>query len=259
MFNKDRYHQLLTTSWLGHNFIYLPEIDSTNTYAKKLEKVLPGTVILADNQTNGKGQKSKSWQTEGNKNLTFSIIFTPKASDRITLFTLACASAISDVLSSDLHCDDIHLKWPNDVLFKNKKLVGVLTEVIHLGNSIDRLIVGIGINVNQKDFPDELKESATSIKNILDNHQQREDILIKILSRIEFNYQRWMSNSVDLVKEVNEKLIGYGEWVTLEIDGVKDLEKCKFLGMNEKGALQVLKKEFEVNTFSYEQVRVFTN
>ena len=256
MFNKDRFQQLLKTSWVGHTFEYLPEVNSTNTYAKKIDNLLPGTVVLTDYQTHGKGQNNKSWKIQKNCNLTFSLLFIPKNATRLPLLTLACASAIEDVLRTSFNLSKVALKWPNDVMVGSLKLVGILTEVVHLGNSVDRVIVGIGLNVNQTEFPSELLDVATSLKAISKVEQDREKLLSDILSRIEFNYQRWVTNSLDLVKEVNAKLIGYGEWVTLEIDGVVIEEKNKFLGMNEKGELQVLNKDFEVDTFSYEQIRI---
>lgn len=259
MYNTERFQQLLTTSWVGQNFEFLSEIDSTNNYAKTLKNLVPGTVVLTEHQTSGKGQKNKTWQSKKGSNLTFSIIFTPKKADRITLLTLACASAIEDVLRSEYSCNDVTLKWPNDVMCQGLKLAGLLTEVVHLGNSVDRVIVGIGLNVNQEDFSETLNDVATSVKIISQQENEREKLLADILNRIEFNYHRWLSNSVDLVKEVNLKLIGYGEWITLEVDGVKAKEKTKFLGMNEKGELQVLNKDFEVDTFSYEQIRIHKN
>jgi BirA family biotin operon repressor/biotin-[acetyl-CoA-carboxylase] ligase len=151
------------------------------------------------------------------------------------------------------------LKWPNDVICDGKKIAGLLTEVIHNGNKVDRVIVGIGLNVNQVKFEEELQTTATAMKLISGKEEPREQLLCDILTRIEYNYQRWVNNSVELVKEINPKLQGYGDWVTLEVDGKSSSDKKKFLGMNELGSLQVLNKELGVDTFSYEQIRVLVN
>lgn len=121
------------------------------------------------------------------------------------------------------------------------------------------MIVGIGLNVNQERFEGELNKTATSMKVISGKEESREQLLCDLLVRIEYNYQRWVNNSIELVKEINPKLQGYGNWVTLEIDKEILPDKTKFLGMNELGSLQVLNKELGVDTFSYEQIRVLVD
>jgi BirA family biotin operon repressor/biotin-[acetyl-CoA-carboxylase] ligase len=259
LFHKNIFEQHLVSAWVGQEFHLLNEVDSTNNYSKKVETPIPGTVVLAEEQKAGKGQHNKVWTTEPGKNLTFSIIFTPSQADRITLLTLACASAIQDVVYKYLDDYSIDLKWPNDVMCDGRKIAGLLTEVIYNGNKVDRIIVGIGLNVNQVNFDENLKEIATSLKSCTGKDFSCEKLLCDLLVRIEYNYQRWMNNSIELVKEINPKLQGYGSWVTLEIEGNPLSEKKKFLGMNEFGALQVLNKELGVDTFSYEQIRILTD
>ena len=259
MFDKKLFKQQLTSTWVGQELLFLEEVESTNNYSKKLTDVIPGTVVLGEDQTAGKGQHKKVWSAEPGKNLTFSIVFTPTQADRITLLTLACASAIEDVICKYFDECSISLKWPNDVICDGKKIAGLLTEVIHNGNKVDRVIVGIGLNVNQVKFEEELQTTATAMKLISGKEEPREQLLCDILTRIEYNYQRWVNNSVELVKEINPKLQGYGDWVTLEVDGKSSSDKKKFLGMNELGSLQVLNKELGVDTFSYEQIRVLVN
>lgn len=259
MFDTKLFQERLASSWIGQEFIFLDQTESSNKYAKKLEKILPGTVVLAEEQTAGKGQHNKAWVTEPCKNLTFSIIFTPSHAERIPLLTLACASAIEDVVCKYYDSCSIDIKWPNDVLCDGKKIAGLLTEVIYNGNKIDRIVVGIGLNVNQEKFDGELKDTATAISTFTGKEESREQLLADLLVRIEYNYQRWVNNSIDLVREINPKLQGYGEWVTLVVEGTSLADKKKFLGMNELGALQVLNKELGVDTFSYEQIRVLVD
>ncbi len=256
MFDIAKFKSLLNANWVGSEFSFIEQTKSTNLVAKKLENPTPGTVILTEDQTAGKGQHNRLWITEKGKNLTFSLIFTPSNAERINLLTLSCASAIEDIICKYYdHCS-IELKWPNDVICDGKKIAGLLTEVIHYGNKVDRVIVGIGLNVNQEKFSGEISELASSIRNLTGKEESREQLLADILARIEYNYQRWANNSVDLIKEVNEKLQGFGKWVTLEVDGKRYEDQSKFLGMNEKGALQVLNKELGVDIFTYEQIRV---
>ncbi len=256
MFDTDYFEQHLAASWLGRSFFFFDELESTNTYAKKLNDPVSGTLVLADDQTAGRGQHSRKWLTTAADNLTFSLIFTPSLADRVTLLTLACASAIEDVLRTFDKASDFSLKWPNDVYCNGKKIAGLLTEVIFNGNKVDRIIAGIGLNINQRKFEGELEETAISLALATGKQVSREQFLADLLVRLEYNYQRWLNASADLVKEINPKIQGYGKWVTLEVEGKKMPEKRKFLGMNEQGALQALNKELEVSTFAYEQVRI---
>lgn len=257
MFNTQHFEDVLATSWLGRSFFYFPELGSTNTYAKSMSRIdsLHGTLILADSQTNGRGQHNNHWETTPNQNLTFSLVFEPINQQRLTILTLACALAVTDVCGEQA-CSTFDLKWPNDVLFKGKKIGGLLTEAIFNGNIIDRVIVGIGVNVNQSVFDDSLKESATSLIQITEKKYSRERLLARILTRIEYYYRLWDSRDIDMIRSINKTLLGFGTWATIYVNGEKREGKYKFLGVNENGELVVLNKELEVDTFSYEQVRI---
>lgn len=257
MFDIKLFEQYLATSWLGRSFFYFPELDSTNLYAKSMDRVdtLHGALIVADSQSKGRGQYSRNWESTPEENLTFSLVFEPSNQFRLTILTLACALAVSDVCAH-LTKKSFSLKWPNDILFESKKISGLLTEAIYNGNVIDRVVIGIGININQKEFSEELEKSATSLGIITDKVHSREKILCLILSKIEFYYRLWSKRDIELIKTINKSLIGYGEWVNVEINDCKEEGKYKFLGVNENGALVLLNKELEVNTFSYEQVRI---
>ena len=219
---------------------------------------LHGTLIIADSQKTGRGQYQREWQSEQGENLTFSLVFEPSNQYRLTILTLACALAVADV------CEDqakfkFDLKWPNDVLFEGKKLCGLLTEAIYNGNLIDRVIIGIGLNVNQAAFNEELKESAVSLVSITKQRITRERLLALILSKIEYYYRLWETHNIDLVRTINKAMLGYGSWAKLNVNGCDREGTFKFLGVNENGALVVLNKDLEVDTFSYEQVRIQTD
>lgn len=257
MFNTAQFEQKLDTSWLGRSFLYFKKIDSTNRYAKAVEigEFTQGTVILADIQLAGKGQYQKTWISQPNKNLTFSIIFIPPKPGRLTLLTLACASAVYDLLEN-VGVKKIKLKWPNDVLVDGKKVSGLLTECIYSGSSLEKVVVGIGLNVNQTKFEDEISDTATSLLKIIGTSFSREEILVELLSRIEHNYRRWVQEDVEMIKEINTKLDGYGKWVSLNVDGKSQLYKSKFLGINNNGALQALNKDLELEAYSFQQVKI---
>lgn len=178
--------------------------------------------------------------------------------DRFHVLTLACAKASVDLLRQDFALQ-ASIKWPNDVLVDDKKIAGILTETTFNGNSLDRLLVGIGINVNQQQFSEEIGAAAASLKILHGNTVDREPLLANLLSRIEYEYSRWHRNKSVLLKEINKNIIGYGRWIGLSVNGILKKEKRKLIGVNEQGQLTVLTKEGSLEKFSYEQVRIITD
>ncbi len=257
MFDKVLFEKELSTSWLGRELFFFDRLGSTNTFAKKLDRDTSkhGALILTNDQFEGRGQHDRKWDSNPGANLTFSLIFEPTKGDRLTVLTLTTALAIAEIVE-DVTKESVFIKWPNDVLVSNQKIAGLLTETLFTGNTLDRVIVGIGLNVNQEKF-DELRHgAATSFKNILKESSSRERLLARLLSRIEFYYRFWDSMEIELIKQINKKLIGYGKWTNLVVNNRRLSDEFKFLGINEIGQMVVLNKELEVNTFSYEQVRV---
>lgn len=257
MFESQHFEDVLATSWLGRSFFYFPELGSTNSYAKSMDRIdtLHGTLILADSQLNGRGQYERDWEAAPQQNLTFSLIFEPNNQKRLTILTLACALAVSDICNEQSK-SPINLKWPNDVLCEGKKMSGLLTEAIYNGNVLERVVIGIGINVNQTAFSDSIKDTATSLCSITGKRYSRERLLARILSKIEYYYRLWESYDIELIRSINKTLIGFGTWANINVNGSNREGKFKFLGLNEIGELVVLNKELEVDTFSYEQVRI---
>lgn len=257
MFDSELFEKHLATSWLGRSFYYFEKLPSTNSYAKQLngEGTQHGTLVLTDDQTGGRGQYDRVWKAEPGKNLTFSLVFEPQKAERFSLLTLACALAVSETINS---CSDTktRLKWPNDVLCEGKKLCGILTETQFSGNKLERVVIGLGVNVNQGGFEGALAEMATSLKKECGKEFKREKLLADVLQKIEYRYRLWSQFSPDLVKQINRALVGYGEWTNLTVNDEQLDGEFKFLGVNESGSLIALNKDFDIRTFSHEQVRV---
>lgn len=237
--------------------MYYSELDSTNSFAKQLDKAKNwhGTLVLADHQSKGRGQYERVWHTQHSKNLTFSLVFEPKNTDRLLVLALACSLAVAEV-SEDATGELFSIKWPNDILHENAKLSGLLTETQFNGNLLSRLVIGIGWNINQDKFDGELESVATSLAIIAGKEYPRELLLQRLLTKIEFYYRLWEQQEIELIKKINKKMIGYGEWAQLTVDSKPLDGEFKFLGVNERGNLMVLNKDLEVNTFLYEQIRV---
>lgn len=242
--------------------LFFEELESTNSYIKKLsgDEIEQGMLCLTDHQTKGRGQYERKWESERGKNLTFSLAFKPSANDRLHVLTLACALAIVEYLNDSVDGEPCAcIKWPNDVMLNNRKVAGLLTETVFSGNVLDRLVIGIGLNVNQQKFPGEIAKGATSLSLEMKKSVNREKLLCDILQRIEHKYQLWDRHKNELIKEINRNIIGYGQWIGLIIDEQLQEDPYKLLGINEHGELMMLNQDGGLESFSYEQIRLVTN
>ena len=142
--------------------IILDEIDSTNNYAKEIaSKTKEDTLIIANRQTKGRGQFDRVWYSCENESITCSYLIFSKLNITDT-FSKDVASYISNIINKKYDLNT-YIKKPNDIYINNKKLAGILIETKYLENKLLYVIIGIGININQKNFPKEIKTTATSI------------------------------------------------------------------------------------------------
>jgi len=255
-FNQESFNTQLQTQFLGRHLIYLKEVDSTNSYLKSstTDQITHGSLCLADAQVQGRGQYQREWHSEPGQNLTWSYLLKPAEHDRLFMLTLAFIYSAAEVIQSATGLDT-HLKWPNDLMIQGKKVGGVLAETVFNGNHLERCIIGMGINVNQRSFPADLSQ-ASSLLQLSGRNLHREELLAQISKRSEAAYHQWLDRDRQLVKNINEKLIGYGEQVKVELDGIA-LEGTKLmLGVNTSGHLHMMDDDYTVHTYAYEQVRV---
>ena len=148
------------------NIIRLEEVGSTNNYLRSYkpaagEKI---TVVTADYQTAGRGQGTNKWESERGKNLTFSILIHPVMVPLQSQFLLSMMGGIALKMALTKYTDGITLKWPNDVYWNDRKLSGTLIETTISCGHITNCIFGVGLNVNQTDFPAEIAARATSLR-----------------------------------------------------------------------------------------------
>ncbi|MCW9708526.1 biotin--[acetyl-CoA-carboxylase] ligase [Fodinibius salsisoli] len=260
-FDLSDFESHLSTQWLGRDFRYFRSLPSTNTHIKKLDAddVEPGMVVLTDNQTGGRGQYDRNWISEAGQNLTFSMVFKPQTSDGFHTLTLACALALVEQVESISEEPCTKIKWPNDVLVNGKKVAGLLTEAVFIGNRPARLVIGIGLNVNQQEYAAQLSEKATSLQIEMEKQIAREELLSNLLARIEHKYRLWHQNQAKLLIHINRKIDGYGQWVGLKVNGAMKQDSYKLLGINETGRLLLLNHEGGIESFSHEQIRIVTD
>ncbi|WP_374948457.1 biotin--[acetyl-CoA-carboxylase] ligase [Mucilaginibacter sp.] len=182
----------------------LKEVDSTNNFLKNIlsnSKPVPeGTVIMAEDQFAGRGQRENVWYAEPGKNLTFSILLKPNFVDARMQFdvTRVASLGVYDALSPLLG-NQLSIKWPNDIYYGDKKLGGMLIENILQGSQIKNSVVGIGLNVNQNNFPD-TAGNATSVTQILHKDYELKNLLAEICNHIERYYLSLKAGSVDFVR-----------------------------------------------------------
>jgi BirA family biotin operon repressor/biotin-[acetyl-CoA-carboxylase] ligase len=196
--------------FVGQNLVTIKQIDSTNNFLKNLvsnSKPVPeGTVIMAEEQYAGRGQQQNGWHAEPGKNLTFSLLLNPvflAVSSQFDLnraISLGVHNALKTILGSQLK-----IKWPNDIYYADKKLGGILIENVIQGSKLKHAIAGIGININQAEFPPHLP-NPTSVKQILHRDYDLRAILAEICSHIEAQYLNLKAGRQDTLRReyVNE-------------------------------------------------------
>tara|TARA_Y100000034_G_scaffold29585_2_gene35782 strand:+ start:63421 stop:64149 length:729 start_codon:yes stop_codon:yes gene_type:complete len=166
--------------------IKLDTINSTNSFLKEMSQngaCDNFTVVVAKHQTDGKGQIDKKWITESGKNLTFSLLF----SDNLLIINqkyinLAVSLAIYETLKK-IKVPNLSIKWPNDIMTDTQKIAGILIETFIRGQYIHKAIIGIGLNVNQETFPNELNR-ATSLKLVTNKEFDLDAVLVDLLSAL---------------------------------------------------------------------------
>lgn len=258
VFRVSAFTNKLHTRWLGHRCWYFRELPSTSDYLKEKNELFTphGLICLTDRQTGGKGQFGRTWVSEADANLTFSVVLKPRDKVNLQTFNLMAALSVVETIE-EMAGEGLKIKWPNDICHGDWKLGGLLAEATFTGNELERVILGAGLNVNQTQFDAELQETATSLRRVTGGDAlDREALMSDILHRMEAKYEIWEKGDQDLIRDINRHLEGYGEWVYLRIEGEDSEQMYKLLGINENGLLHVLDESYELQTFTHEQVRV---
>lgn len=235
---------LKNTEWIGKNIYYHEKTGSTNTDARQLaEEGTPhGTLVVAEEQTDARGRRGRSWQAPAGSNIYFSMILRPEfAADRASMLTLVMAMSVARAVREQCGLK-AEIKWPNDIVVNKRKVCGILTEMTLEARNIRYVIVGVGINVNQKEFPEEIRETATSLFKESGNMFSREKLLQRIMEFFEADYASFL-------KEENMSLLmkDYNAWLVNRGSQVKVLEPSgeytgTAQGINENGELLVERK-----------------
>lgn len=215
-------HKLFkNTGFIGKKSFFLPTCHSTNEMASVLiseKKQTNGTVIYTDYQSNGKGRRGNSWESDRSKNILISLILETGFVEASSFFdlTVITSLAIHDLLS-DYVQDEIKIKWPNDLMYEQKKIAGILIENYLKQNIIEWCIVGVGLNINQEKFKE---DKAISLAMICGQQFEREELIGLLLQKTEARYfQLRRGNSALLRKEYLSKLYWKNEIHVFESKG----------------------------------------
>ena len=235
---------------IGHRILRLDDTDSTNDELTRRTNensdLEAGTVIVARNQTNGKGLGDNSWISQAGENLTLSVLLRPDflgANEQFAL-NMAVSLAVFEVMSSFFPELGVKIKWPNDIYIDKKKIAGILINHSISGPKIIHSIVGIGVNVNQSSFPVNLP-NPVSMAQLSGNTYPLEEVLSKILKHLDGYYSILeRGHSTDLREAYKYALLGLYKW--LKFKKGQEILSAKITGISELGLLMLETQEGEI-------------
>ena len=234
----------LNTKYVGKNLYVFKEVSSTNTLAKflSMNDVENGTVIISEKQTQAKGRSGKQWESPVG-GVWMSIILNPNVDhSKLPLITLATGVAVAKTLES-IGVENPEIKWPNDIMINGKKVCGILTEAVAKFNTIENVIIGVGIdaNLDVEQFPEELREGTTTLKKEL-GRDGNENLLIKtFLEEFEKISEQFSHEGYeDILKEWRKRSYSIGKIVEVR-EPFNTYYDAYVLGLSKEGALVVEK------------------
>lgn len=233
---------ILTTKTVGQSIKYYKTTDSTNNEAKKsaLQGAADGTIVISEEQGSGKGRIGRGWFSPAGKGIWLSVILRPKfLPQEAPKCTLMAAIAITKAIYTVTGIK-AGIKWPNDVLYDGKKLVGILTEMNAEMDRINYVVIGMGINVNiaKEDMPESIRDIAASLMQIANKKISRVKLLSEILSELENEYNKINENGfASVINEWKKYSVTLGQ--NVKVIGVKETFCGKAVDIDDYGALLV--------------------
>lgn len=229
------------TEWAGCEIYYFDSIDSTNTKAKELaEEGHPsGTLVVADRQTAGKGRRGRSWESPTGIGIFMTLMLKPEINpNHASMLTLVAAMATTRAIRRVTGVPAM-IKWPNDIVMNGKKVCGILTEMSAQFDYINHIVIGIGINVHNEDFPEEIAQTASSLYLESGQHIHRASLIEAFLEEFEDVYAEYLKTEdmEGLQKEYDAMLVNRGRQVRV-LDPKEPFEG-KAMGITKKGELIV--------------------
>ena len=244
LYNKETISKAIHTKWAGKTVHFAKETDSTNSWIKKLAKegAEHGTLAVAEFQSAGRGRFDRKWTAPEGSSVIMTILLRPDFSPQYaSMLTLVMGLSVAQMAEKLGFAASI--KWPNDVVISRKKICGILTEMGLHGKKINYVEIGVGINVNLMEFPQEMADKATSLCLESGREFDRNQIIGYVMKFFEENYERFIQScDFTWLKEDYERLLAnLGQPV--RVLGTNAFYEGTALGINEKGELLVKKAD----------------
>lgn len=233
MFNKELFSEYIKAEILGKNLLLFDKLDSTNTYLLENDFEV-GTVAVANNQINGKGRSGRSW-FNSDKGLAFSVVLPILEPKYLLPINIIAGFSVIDALKKYV---PIKLKWPNDCVINGKKVCGILIDTSFNGSILDKVVLGIGLNIDKVEFPIDIKDKATFLNKWSNVKLQREFILAKILNKLENYINLFINNNFDIVSLWKDYSDNLDKEISIHING--NISKYVEKGINYDGCLIVI-------------------
>jgi len=246
----------LSTLFTGQRVVKLEETGSTNRFLNDLiqNEILPeGTVVTANYQVSGQGLGGTSWSSEPGKNLLMSVVFNPDflPVKKIYLISKAIALAIKDFLVEENI--QAKIKWPNDIYVGDKKICGVLIENSIRGSIVLQSICGIGLNVNQEVFPEEVP-NPISMRLVTGKNYSVDECRIKLCRQLEKRYLQIKSQNFNLINnDYLKSLHRFYEMENYETESGKF--SAQIIDVEDEGRLVIKKENGSILRFSFKEIK----
>jgi len=239
------------------HLLHLPVVDSTNSYLKAISEVQSfdePVMVIADEQTEGRGQWENKWHSKPNKNLLSSILIQEDIPIENSFYlSMITALSLYNLLIDEVE-DNLWIKWTNDLYYHDKKIAGILIDNTMKGDKIIRSIIGIGLNLNETNFPNELP-NPVSLKQITGKSYDVENFGIKLYNKFQslfFKFQQGFHHII--INDYNRYLYKKNEWV--KIHTKSSVEIVKILSVSPLGYLIIEKKTGEKKQFAYGEAKI---
>ncbi len=216
-------------------------IDSTNSEARRMVEnaECAGTVIVAGEQTAGRGRRGRQWSSPRGENLYFSMVLCPEmTAEECSALTLVMGLSVAESIRKLTGAEAL-IKWPNDIVIGGRKVCGILAEMVLDGTSPKAVIVGVGVNVGARTFPPELTQTATTLEQVCGEKISAEKLLDEILQHFEKQYRIFCKERAmhSLLEPYNALLANRDRQVCVLEPGAEYTGMAR--GINEKGELLV--------------------
>lgn len=236
--------------------IHISETNSTNSYLQTFcakEKTEEFTTVAADYQTSGRGQRGNSWESEPHKNLLFSFVLFPEFLEARRQFLISQIVSLAIKEELDTYTDDVSIKWPNDIYWKDKKICGILIENDLTGTHIARSILGIGININQKTFISDAP-NPISLKQITGQEYDATSILKAVMQRIRNYYSLLKQGDITPIIQRYQNALFHKNGIYSYCDAEGEF-KAEIIGVEPDGHFLLQDENGKIRRYVFKEVQ----